>query len=144
MTQIDTQVGEVTAAEVPAVRGDVSGAWALGTGVAWLVGLQLMYVLEPAPTQPDALPAFLGTAVALAMNVGLLVMAVGLIRRSRWAFGVAAATAVLNVGAVVACPITGHHALGAWWFTQASIAVGLVVLSLAGWQAAARSARAAH
>jgi hypothetical protein len=67
---------------------------------------------------------------------------VGLVRRARWAFAVSAAAALLNVGAVVACPVSGHHAMGMWWVAQASLAVGLVVLSLAGWQAAARSARA--
>jgi hypothetical protein len=137
MAQVDTQVRAVTI-----VRPEVSGAWALGTGIAWLVGLQLMYVLEPPATQPDAIPAFLMTAVALAMNVGLIVTVVGLVRRARWAFVVSAAAALLNVGGVVACPVSGHHAMGLWWVAQASLAVGLVVLSLAGWQAAARSARA--
>ncbi len=80
--------------------------------------------------------------MAIAVNTGLVVMIVGLVRRTRWAFAASGALAVLVVGQVVACPITGHHALGVWWAIQASIAAGLVVLSLAGWQAAARSARA--
>jgi hypothetical protein len=140
MTQMDTQVREAeTRVLVP--RREVSGAWAAGAGIAWLVGLQLMFVLEPPATRPDALPAFLVTAVAVALNAGLIVMAVGLVRRARWAFSVSAAVALLNVGGVVACPVSGHHAMGLWWVAQASIAAGLVVLSLAGWQAAARSAR---
>jgi hypothetical protein len=136
MAQVDTQVPEVAS-----VRRDVSGTWALGTGIAWLVGLQLMYVLEPSAAQPDAMPAFLITAMALVMNAGLVVTAVGLVRRARWAFAVSGAVAMLNVGTVVACPVSGHHAMGLWWVAQASLAVGLVALSLAGWQAAARFAR---
>ena len=139
MTQVDTRVHEVTA-----VRREVTGAWALGTGVAWLVGYQAMLALEPAATDADALPGFFLTAMAIAVNVGLVVMIVGLVRRARWAYVASGALSMLVVGQVVACPITGHHALGVWWFTQAAIAVGLVGLSLAGWQAAARSARAAH
>ena len=139
MTQVDTRVREV-----PAVRREVSGAWALGTGVAWVAGYQAMLALEPAATNADALPGFFLTAMAIAVNAGLVVMLLGLVRQVRWAFAASGALSVLVVGQVVACPITGHHALGIWWFTQASIAVGLVVLSLAGWQAAARSARAAH
>jgi hypothetical protein len=103
-----------------------------------------MLALEPTATGPDALPGFLLTAMAVVVNVGMVVMIVGLVRRARWAFAASGALAILVVGQVVACPITGHHALGLWWGVQASIAAGLVGLSLAGWQSAARSARAAH
>jgi hypothetical protein len=111
-------------------------AWALGTAVVWVVGLQLMSVLEPRPLHPDAVPAFLVTALAFVLNGALLVAAVGLVRRARWALLVLAGAGFLNVGAVVACPISGHHQLGLWWFAQASIAVGLVVLSAVAWQRA--------
>jgi hypothetical protein len=140
MSQADTQV-QATATVTPVQRREVSGVWALGTGLAWVVALQLMYVLEPAAARPDAMPAFLMTAMTFTMNAGLLAMTVGLVRRARWAFGVGAAVAVLTVGAVVACPVSGHHAMGTWWFAQAALAVGLVVLSFAGWQASARAAR---
>ena len=137
MAQVDTQVRETVR-----VRRDVSPAWAWGTGIAWVAGYQAMLELEPTPTSPDALPGFLLTLMAIAVNVGLIVMVAGLVHRARWAFTASGALSVLVVGQVVACPITGHHALGVWWAAQAAIAVGLVALSLAGWQAAARSARA--
>jgi hypothetical protein len=140
MTQLDTQVRDTQVREVVPVRRDVSAKWALGTGVAWVVGYQAMLELEPAATSPDALPGFMLTAMAIAVNVGLVVMVAGLVRGARWAFAASGALAMLVVGQVVACPITGHHTLGAWWAVQAGIAAGLVVLSLAGWQASARSA----
>jgi hypothetical protein len=115
----------------------VSVQWAWITALAWVVGLQLMAVLEPTPTQPDAVPAVLVTGLTWVLNGALLLAVVGLVRRERWAFLVLGAAAFLNVGAVVACPISGHHQLGLWWFAQASIAVGLVVLSLAAWHRAA-------
>jgi hypothetical protein len=108
----------------------------------WLVALQVMFALEPAPTHPDAMPGFLFTAMAIVLNGALLVMAVGLIRRMRWAFAVSAGAALLNAGGVVACPVSGHHEIGLWWAAQAAIAAGLVVFSLVGWQASARSAAA--
>ncbi len=51
MTQVDTRVREV-----PAIRPEVSGAWALGTGVSWLVGYQAMLALEPAAPAPMRFP----------------------------------------------------------------------------------------
>jgi len=122
---------------------EVSGLWAIAAGVAWVVGYQTMIWLEPAPAQPDALPGFVLTAMTIVVNVGFLLVAVGLVRRARWAFTASAALALLVVGQVIACPVSGHHTMGLWWVAQAAIAVGLVVLSLAGWQAAARSGRAA-
>lgn len=137
MAQVDTQVREKVQ-----VRRDVSPAWAWGTGIAWVVGYWAMLELEPTPTSPDALPGFFLTLMAVAVNVGLVVMVAGLVHRARWGFAASGALSMLVVGQVVACPITGHHTLGAWWAVQASIAAGLVALSLVGWQAAARSARA--
>lgn len=137
MAQVDTQVRETVQ-----VRREVSTTWAWGTGIAWLLGYQAMLELEPAATSPDALPGFLLTAMAIAVNAGLVVMVAGLVHRARWGFAASGVLSMLVVGQVVACPITGHHALGVWWALQATIAAGLVVLSLAGWQAAARSARA--
>jgi hypothetical protein len=141
MSQLETQVRS----ETPTRRGvpEVSGAWALGAGIAWVLGYQTMVWLEPTPTHPDALPGFLITAMTVVVNVGFVLIAVGLVRRARWAFTASAALALLVVGQVIACPVSGHHSMGVWWGFQAAIAAGLVVLSLAGWQAAGRSARAA-
>lgn len=139
MSQVDEQVRD----EAPArMSPDITSGWAIGAAVAWVAGYQTMLALEPAAAQPEAIPGVFATAMGLLMTGGMLTIALGLVTRARWAFVASGATALLLAGQVVACPITGHHQLGAWWAIQAAIAAGLVALSLAGWQAAARSGRA--
>jgi hypothetical protein len=144
MAQVDMQVRTAPEALEAGPTPEVSRGLAVFAGIAWVVGYQAMLALEPAAANPDAVPGFFASLVSLAVLAGFATMTVGLLGRARWAFAASGATALVVVGQVVACPITGHHSLGLWWGLQASIAAGLVVLSLAGWQAAARSARAAH
>jgi hypothetical protein len=103
--------------------------------------LPVAVALEPVPTQPDAVPSALSTVLSFVL-LGLLGLAVsGLIRGERWGYTASAGAAFMLTGMSVACPVTGHHAMGLWWVGQAGIAVGLMALSLAGWQRAGAPAR---
>jgi hypothetical protein len=109
-------------------------AWARAVGLAWAVGLPVGVALEPAPAQPDAVPSVLATLLSVSLLGLLALTAAGLVRGDRWGYAASGAASLLFAGMAVACPITGHHGMGMWWFGQFAIAVGLMAVSLIGWQ----------
>jgi hypothetical protein len=120
----------------PAVRDDATPApratdripadVAVGLAVAWFVGYSLVLLLEPATSH--SLPV-IGVVLGTAFLVGILLTAAGLVARQRWGVTASLATAVLLVASSVACPTTGHHSFGLWWFGQMAVAVALVAAS---------------
>ena len=103
----------------------------LFVGVAWYVLFFIGMALEPEPTQPDVIPTWLGAAIDVTL-LGLLgVMAAGLIVRRRWGLVASLGAATFFVGLSVACPVSGHHGFGAWWYGQMACAIGLVAISVA-------------
>jgi 4-amino-4-deoxy-L-arabinose transferase-like glycosyltransferase len=107
----------------------ISGDLALLVGVAWYVLFFVAVALEPEPTHPDAIPVVLSAAVEVVL-LGLLgVMAAGLIAKRRFGLVTSMGAAVFFVGLSVACPVSGHHGFGAWWFGQMACAIGLVAIS---------------
>jgi 4-amino-4-deoxy-L-arabinose transferase-like glycosyltransferase len=113
------------------LRERISNDLAIFVGVAWYVLFFVGVALEPEPTQPDAIPAWLGTTIEVAL-LGLIgVTAAGLLSRRRWGLVASMGAATLFVGLSVACPVSGHHGFGAWWFGQMTCAVGLVAVSVA-------------
>jgi peptidoglycan/LPS O-acetylase OafA/YrhL len=103
--------------------------WGIALVVAWVVVMAVGIAVEPAPANPDA-------AVPLAVDLmGLLqmslwgVMAAGVIQRRRYTAAASlAGAAVLGVMAI-ACPASGHHAIGAWWGVQMVGVAALLALS---------------
>jgi hypothetical protein len=62
--------------------------------------------------------------------LGAIVMTlVGLAMRARWAAVTSIGGASLLMAGVIACPVTGHHALGTWWVAQLAVAAGLLAMS---------------
>jgi peptidoglycan/LPS O-acetylase OafA/YrhL len=121
----------------PAPRPD-TGAWlgerisndvALFVGVAWYVLFFIGMALEPEATQPDVIPAWLGATIDVTLVALLGVMAAGLMARRRWGLVASMGAATFFVGLSVACPVSGHHGFGAWWFAQMACAIGLVAIS---------------
>jgi peptidoglycan/LPS O-acetylase OafA/YrhL len=107
----------------------ISSRPALAVGAAWYVLYLVAYALEPAADHPDAFPAWLSTTLEVAL-LGLMgVMAAGLVAQRRWGLVASMGAAVFFAGLVVACPVTGHHSLGAWWFGQMACAIGLVAIT---------------
>jgi hypothetical protein len=92
-------------------------------GATWYVLFMIGTGLEPRATGPD--PAW---AVALSfVFLGVLaITAAGLLARRRWGLLASLGAAGIYTAFSVACPISGHHGLAAWWFGQMACALGLV------------------
>lgn len=112
------------------LREGISRDLALFVGVAWYVLFFVGVALEPEPAHPDAIPVLLSATIDVALFGLLGVMAAGLITRRRFGLVASMGAATLFVGLSVACPVSGHHAFGAWWFGQMACAIGLVAISI--------------
>lgn len=105
----------------------IDGRVALAVGVAWFVLNEIAYALEPASDQ--AVP-LIGIVLEVTMYVLLSAMLAGLIMQRRWGLLASFGAAVLATAASIACPVTGHHAFGAWWFGQMACMLALVAISV--------------
>lgn len=104
----------------------IDGRLAAGIAVAWLVAYEIALALEPVTHRPEP---WYGVALNLGL-LGLLAATVpGLIMQRRWAFGVSLVAAVLFTALSVACPVSGHHPFGTWWFGQMACALGMLGFS---------------
>lgn len=113
----------------------ISHSWAVGTTVAWVAGIALILLLEPAPADPETasvLSEIIGTVMALGLSVTVL----GLVARYRFGLVAAAATGGLMLAVSVACPLSGHHTFGAWWLGELAIVAGLTTLGVVGYRRA--------
>lgn len=95
---------------------------------AWFVLFPLALALEPTPAASAAEPWW-GYVVSMALFASIAATYVGLSRCMRWGIGASFGAASLFTAVVFACPATGHHAFGLWWFGEFAAAVGLVALS---------------
>ena len=101
----------------------ISTETAVLMGATWYVLFLVATGLEPQASGSE--PAW---AAALSfVFLGLLaVTAVGLLVRRRWGLLASLGAAGLFTAFAVACPTTGHHAVGAWWFGQMACVFALV------------------
>ncbi|MDP8975010.1 MAG: hypothetical protein M3N28_01305 [Actinomycetota bacterium] len=112
-------------------RRIVSGApWALLA--AWVAFIALAVAIEPAPTRPEAAQPLWSGLWGIAMMGTLAATGVGLARRERSGFVASAVAGGVALFGAVMCPLSGHHAVGAWWFVQMGGFAALGALSLAG------------
>jgi len=106
----------------------ISSEVALALGVAWFVCYSIGSALEPRTSHPMPM---IGVVLGVALLVGILTTAVGLVARRRWGLTASLASAGLFVAASVACPTTGHHhGIGVWWFGQMAVSIALVAASM--------------
>ena len=105
----------------------IDGRVALAVGVAWFVLNEIAFALEPASQHPVPL---IGIVLEVTMYVLLSAMLAGLIMQRRWGLLASFGAAVLATAASIACPVTGHHAFGAWWFAQMACMLSLVAISV--------------
>jgi hypothetical protein len=114
----------------------IDGRLAIGVGLAWLVAYQLAAALEPVTHKPEP---WYGVLLGVAF-LGLLAgAATGLVMQRRWGLLVSLAAAGFFTALSVACPVSGHHPFGAWWFGQMTCALGMLAFS---WIALGRPASA--
>ena len=105
----------------------IPGGVAVGVGIAWFALMQIAFLLEPASSHPVP---FIGLVLEISMYVLLAAMVTGLVMQRRWGLVASLAGAVLATAASVACPVTGHHPFGAWWFAQMACMLTLVAISV--------------
>ena len=104
----------------------IDNRMAVGVAVAWFVAYQVAASLEPVTHQPEP---WYGVALGIAFLALLATTAAGLIAQRRWGFAVSLAAAGFFTAMSVACPLSGHHPFGVWWFGQIACALGMVALS---------------
>lgn len=101
---------------------------AVAVGAVWIVLSQIVAAIEPAPQESEPL---IGTLLAWSMFGILLTMLGGLALRRRWGLVASLGGAVLATSAAVACPTSGHHQFGTWWYGEMLCVLALVGASVA-------------
>ncbi|MBA2325271.1 MAG: hypothetical protein H0V95_01345 [Actinobacteria bacterium] len=95
-------------------------------GATWYVLFLIATGLEPRPTAPA--PTW-SVALSMVFLATLAITAGGLLARRRWGLLASLGAAGLFTAFSVACPISDHHGLAAWWFGQMACALALVGVS---------------
>jgi hypothetical protein len=113
--------------------------WAAVLGVGWPLAFLIMLALEPAPADPQAAQPLAGTLLAVGFMAGLLLTSAAAGTRHRLAAGAATVTGVFALVGAAACPASGHHAYGAWWFAQMAVVIAMLGVSVAALGARARA-----
>jgi hypothetical protein len=109
------------------LRERIDGRVAIGLGITWLVLFEVAAALEPTTNRPE--PAF-GIALEVIMWVLVATMVTGLVMQRRMGFVASLAAAGFLTALSVACPVSGHHPFGAWWYGQMACVLGLVAASV--------------
>lgn len=112
-------------------HGLLTMPWAAAIGLGWPLAIAATIALEPVPADPDAPVPLVIELASLGLFAALLatVVAAGI---RHWGAAVAGlAVGLLAVTFTVACPVSGHHAVGLWWFGQLGLVVAMLATSLA-------------
>jgi hypothetical protein len=109
------------------LRERIDGRLGGGLAVAWLVLSQIAFALEPATNQPE--PSY-GIVLEVALLLLVATMVTGMVMQRRLGLVASLGAAGFFTAMSVACPVSGHHPFGAWWYGQMACALGLVGLSL--------------
>jgi hypothetical protein len=110
----------------------ISAQQALLGLVAWVVGLAIGIAVEPPATDPNAVDPWFVSALGTILLVSLFTTLAGLLLRRRWSLAASVVAAGLLVFSTVMCPVSGHHAIGAWWVLQLGCGLGLLTASALG------------
>jgi MFS family permease len=110
------------------LQGRIDGRLAAGIGIAWLVTYQVAVSLEPVTHKPEPWYGVVLGVTFLALIAG---MVTGLVMQQRWGIVLSVAAAAFFTALSVACPVSGHHPFGAWWFGQMACALGMLGGSIA-------------
>jgi len=101
----------------------INGRLAAGIGIGWLVAYQVAAALEPVTHKPEP---WYGIVLEVTFLGLIAAMATGLVMERRWGLLLSLGAAGFFTALSVACPVSGHHPFGAWWFGQMACALGMV------------------
>ena len=82
--------------------------------------------LEPAPADPEAAVPVVVSLASVGLFAALVATAVAAGNRHPSAAIAAVVTGLLALGFTVSCPVSGHHAFGAWWFGQMALTLPML------------------
>jgi hypothetical protein len=105
----------------------IDGKLGAGVAIAWLVLMQVAWALEPATNQQEP---FYGILLELAMWAFVATMITGLVMQRRFGLVASLGGAGFLTAMSIACPVSGHHPFGAWWFGQMACVLALVAASV--------------
>jgi peptidoglycan/LPS O-acetylase OafA/YrhL len=105
----------------------IDGRLVAGVAIAWFVLLQIAMALEPVTHRPE--PSY-GIVLELVMWLLLATMVAGLVMQRRWGLVSSLGAAGFLTALSVACPVSGHHPFGAWWFGQMACVLALDAISV--------------
>jgi uncharacterized membrane protein HdeD (DUF308 family) len=100
---------------------------------AWVAIMAVLYIFEPAPTDPTATPLW-GTILIMTFTYALFASMAGLAVRRPWGLASSAIAGGLGIAIAGACAVTGHHA-GAWWIAEGLAFTGITAGSFAALRA---------
>jgi hypothetical protein len=123
----------------------ITPRWSVIGAAAWVVLLGVGIAVEPPPTNPNAVDPWFVNALGTILLVALLATLAGFWLRRRWSLAASLVAAGMLVVSTLMCPVSGHHAIGAWWVVQLGCGLGLMAASSLGLQRTApRSTSAIH
>jgi hypothetical protein len=105
----------------------VDGPVCVAVAVAWFLLMNVAMAVEPATSRAEPV---IGVFLQLAMWLLLATMVTGLVMQRRFGLVASLGGAVLATAASIACPISGHHQFGTWWYGQMACVLGLVAVSV--------------
>jgi peptidoglycan/LPS O-acetylase OafA/YrhL len=105
----------------------IDGKLAGAVAIAWLVLLQVAFALEPATNQKE--PIY-GILLELTMYALLATMLTGLVMQRRFGLVASLGAAGFLTAMSIACPVSGHHPFGSWWYGQMACVLALVGASV--------------
>ena len=112
--------------------GPISGRWAAIGAVAWVVLLGIGIAVEPPPANPNVVDPWFVEALGMVVLTAVVGTFAGFWLRRRWSLAASLLASGLLVVSTVACPMSGHHTLGAWWAVQLGCGLGLAATSILG------------
>ncbi len=97
------------------LEGSISGALAAFVGLSWYALFAISAAIEPESSHEVPV---IGLVLGVALLGAMLAAGIGLAMRRRWGIVAALGASVLLLASAVACPTTGHHTIGTWWYFQ--------------------------
>jgi hypothetical protein len=123
------------------LRETVDPRWTIALLVAWPVLFAVGIGVMPPADDPEAIGGVFAAVFTTVLFLALAGTLIGALEHRRVTFAASTIAAGLLVFEAVACPLTGHHALGAWWPIHIGAFGALLGGSLYAWRFAPRRAR---